>query len=196
MLAARASTPASKSAPARSSARPRPTSRSPQSANTAPLRTNDGGSVGYSSGNRVAPSGAAAPAGQPERARQEPLRWIAVAARSRRPCPIGRVCAHRCDSSGYPAVPDASDTKRRLRVVTLVDRLGTSGGGERLAMQIATRLDRERFESWYCVSRWVESASPPAEEAEAVAALREAGVRVVGLGRRSSAAVWSWWPLV
>jgi glycosyltransferase involved in cell wall biosynthesis len=93
-------------------------------------------------------------------------------------------------------VPDASDTKRRLRVLTLVDRLGTSGGGERLAMQIATRLDRERFESWYCVSRWAESAATPSDEADAVAALRAAGVEVVGLGRRSSAAIWSWWPFV
>jgi glycosyltransferase involved in cell wall biosynthesis len=87
-------------------------------------------------------------------------------------------------------------SKRRLRVLTLVDRLGTSGGGERLAMQIAARLDRERFESWYCVSRFAERESAPEEELEAVAALRAAGVHVVGLGRRSTAAVWSWWPFV
>lgn len=93
-------------------------------------------------------------------------------------------------------VPDASDTKRRLRVLTLVDRLGTSGGGERLAMQIAMRLDRERFESWYCVSRWEARDGGPREDAEAVAALRAADVKVVGLGRSSSAAVWSWWPFV
>jgi glycosyltransferase involved in cell wall biosynthesis len=93
-------------------------------------------------------------------------------------------------------VPDASDTKRRLRVLTLVDRLGTSGGGERLAMQVAMRLDRERFESFYCASRW--SGEPPESEAgrRAVEELRAAGVRASGLGRSSSAALWAWRPLV
>ena len=93
-------------------------------------------------------------------------------------------------------MPDASDTKRRLRVLTLVDRLGTSGGGERLAMQIAMRLDPQRFESWYCASRW--SGDEPATDAgrAAVEELDAAGVHALGLGRRSSAAAWSWWPLV
>jgi glycosyltransferase involved in cell wall biosynthesis len=95
-------------------------------------------------------------------------------------------------------VPDASDIQavRRLRVLTLIDRLGTSGGGERLAMQIAKRLEPERFESFYCATRWSEDA--PAGEAarRAVDELRAAGVRVHGLGRTSTAAVWSWWPLV
>src|SRR5213079_2576750 len=132
------------------------------------------------------------PPPEPERARQEALRGIAVATRSRRPCLIGRVCAHRCDQSGYPAVPDASDTERRLRVVTLVDRLGTSGGGERLAMQIVMRLDPQRFESWYCVSRWSEDAPRSADVEAAIGALEAAGVRAVGLGRTSTAALWSW----
>ncbi|HEX8074996.1 MAG TPA: glycosyltransferase [Thermoleophilaceae bacterium] len=93
-------------------------------------------------------------------------------------------------------MPDASDTKRRLRVLTLIDRLGTSGGGERLAMRIATRLDPQRFESYYCASRWSER-DPGSDAAQrAVAELREAGVHVHGLGRESTAAVWSWWPLV
>jgi glycosyltransferase involved in cell wall biosynthesis len=93
-------------------------------------------------------------------------------------------------------VPDASDTKRRLRVLTLVDRLGTSGGGERLAMQVAMRLDRERFESFYCASRW--SGEPPQSEAgrRAVDELRAAGVHASGLGRTSSAAIWAWRPLL
>jgi glycosyltransferase involved in cell wall biosynthesis len=93
-------------------------------------------------------------------------------------------------------VPDASDRKRRLRVLTLVDRLGTSGGAERLATQIAMRLDLERFEPWYCASRWSEDGPQPDGAAELVESMRAAGIRVLGLGRRSSAAFWSWWPLV
>ena len=92
-------------------------------------------------------------------------------------------------------VPDASDTKRPLRVLTLVDRLGTSGGGERLAMEIARRLDPERFERFYCVTRWDGDDSNDRAR-RAVAPLRDAGVRVLGLGRRSTAAIWSWRPLV
>ncbi|HKP92035.1 MAG TPA: glycosyltransferase [Thermoleophilaceae bacterium] len=93
-------------------------------------------------------------------------------------------------------MPDASDTKRRLRVLTLVDRLGTSGGGEKLAMRIATRLDRERFESWYCASRW--SGGEPATEAgrRAVEELRSAGVHAIGLGRQGARSLTGWGSLV
>ncbi|MEA2397786.1 MAG: hypothetical protein QOK25_1342 [Thermoleophilaceae bacterium] len=93
-------------------------------------------------------------------------------------------------------MPDALDTKRRLRVLTLIDRLGTSGGGERLAMQVAMRLDPQRFESFYCASRFNEGAPASDAARSAVAELQAAGVRVHGLGRQSTLAVWSWWPLV
>ena len=92
-------------------------------------------------------------------------------------------------------MPDASDTKRRLRVLTLVDHLGASGGGERLAMEISKRLDRERFEAIHCASRWDPERAGPATQA-AAEELRAAGVRAVGLGRGSPLAVWSWRPLV
>ena len=90
-------------------------------------------------------------------------------------------------------MPDAS---KKLRVLTLVDRLGTSGGGERLAMQVAMRLDRDRFERYYCASRW--SGGEPGTDAgrRAVAELRAAGVHAIGLGRGSPAAVWAWRPLL
>jgi len=93
-------------------------------------------------------------------------------------------------------VPDAWDRERRLRVLTLIDRLGTSGGGERLAMQVAMRLDRSRFESWYCASRWDPDARQDEAAQTAAAELRAAGVTASGLGRRSPAALWSWRPLV
>ena len=90
---------------------------------------------------------------------------------------------------------DAQDSDRRLRVLTLVDHLGAAGGGERLAMEISRRLDQERFEPIHCASRWHPSTSGPAQLA-AADELRAAGVRVIGLGRGSTAAVWSWTPLV
>jgi glycosyltransferase involved in cell wall biosynthesis len=87
-------------------------------------------------------------------------------------------------------VPDA-----RLRILTLVDHLGASGGGERLAMEISKRLDRERFEPIHCASRWSPESSGAAQRA-AADELRAAGVRVIGLGRGSTLALWSWAPLV
>ena len=41
---------------------------------------------------------------------------------------------------------------RRLRVLTLVDGIGTYGGAESLAREIVQRLDGERFERSFCVS--------------------------------------------
>ena len=45
---------------------------------------------------------------------------------------------------------------RKLRVVTLVDRPTVTVGAERLAVQVAARLDRDRFESILCASRRTE----------------------------------------
>ena len=93
-------------------------------------------------------------------------------------------------------MPDGRDTERRLRVLTLVDRLGTSGGGERLAMEVAKRLDPRRFDRWYCASRWDERGPQDHAARRAMDELRATGVTAFGLGRRSPAAVWSWGPLV
>jgi glycosyltransferase involved in cell wall biosynthesis len=71
-----------------------------------------------------------------------------------------------------------------VKVVTLVDRVGAAGGGERFAWQVATGLDPERFESILCVSR----RSAPEE----LGAARAAGVRVLELGRRSRGSVAPW----
>ena len=83
---------------------------------------------------------------------------------------------------------------RKLRVVTLVDRLGT-GGAERLAIQTTTRLDPERFDRTLVASRDFDVAVSKQHVANALADLRGAGVRVIGLKRTSARQVWAWWPL-
>ncbi|HZO60957.1 MAG TPA: glycosyltransferase [Solirubrobacterales bacterium] len=84
-------------------------------------------------------------------------------------------------------------TDGRLRVVTLVDRLGT-GGAERLAIQTTTRLDPERFDRTLCASRRFDVAMSKAHVSNALADLEAAGVRVMGLKRTSARQLWAWWP--
>jgi glycosyltransferase involved in cell wall biosynthesis len=76
---------------------------------------------------------------------------------------------------------------RRLRVVTMVDSLMTSGA-EIIATQIATELDPARFERIVCSTR----PSAP----EHVAAAEARGVEVLQLDRRSKADLWRFKPLV
>jgi len=84
-------------------------------------------------------------------------------------------------------VPERAGTPNRTNVLALIDHLPSGGGGERFAAELAASLDSERFDRSICVTRW---PYPPGEErpgdTEAVEALREAGVEVVGLGRRST----------
>ena len=83
---------------------------------------------------------------------------------------------------------------KKLRVVTLVDRLGT-GGAERLAIQTTTRLDPERFDRTLCASRRFDVAISKRHVANALADLKAADVRVLGLKRTSVRQVWAWRPL-
>jgi glycosyltransferase involved in cell wall biosynthesis len=84
---------------------------------------------------------------------------------------------------------------RRLKVLTLTDQLIASGGAERVAMQIATGLDRDRFESVYCASRYVAGAEQIPMVAAAERRMDEAGIRYFGLARGSSLNLASWSPL-
>lgn len=70
---------------------------------------------------------------------------------------------------------------RRLKVVTMVDGIGSYGGAETLARQVAQTLDPARFESTFCVTRW---ESRP-EYQPALAELRGAGVDFIGVRRGS-----------
>ncbi len=83
---------------------------------------------------------------------------------------------------------------QKLRVVTLVDRLGT-GGAERLAIQTTTRLDPERFDRTLCASRRFDVAISKRHVANALADLEAADVHVMGLKRTSARQLWAWWPL-
>jgi glycosyltransferase involved in cell wall biosynthesis len=76
----------------------------------------------------------------------------------------------------------------KTKVVTLVDRAAAAGGGERLACQVAARLDPARFESVLCATR----PSDP----DVLSALRADGVRVLALDRRSRASLAPWLRLV
>ncbi len=88
------------------------------------------------------------------------------------------------------------DTPRPMRVVTLIDRLGTRGGAERLAFEIVMRLDPEAFERTLCVSRWSEDEAADPSAQAALERLREAGVEFLPLGRRRKVDVWVWSKLV
>jgi glycosyltransferase involved in cell wall biosynthesis len=81
-------------------------------------------------------------------------------------------------------------------VLTLVDGIGTYGGGESLAREIVQRLDPERFERAFCVSRWdpATASDPPVERA--LGELEEAGVEFIGLERFGRPALRPWGALV
>ena len=85
---------------------------------------------------------------------------------------------------------------RRLRVVTLLDAIGVSGGAERMAREILRGLDPERFERTLCVSRWSADQESDPAVAKVLAGLGDAGVRFIGLPRRSTADLAAWRPLL
>jgi glycosyltransferase involved in cell wall biosynthesis len=91
------------------------------------------------------------------------------------------------------AVPDKG---RKLRVVTLIDQLGITGGAERIATEVVARLDPDRFERTLCVSRWTPNEEADPLIAPRVRALRKSGVRILGIKRHSRLAVWAWAPLL
>ena len=70
---------------------------------------------------------------------------------------------------------------RKLRHPTLVDRIGSFGGGERLAAEISKRLSPERFDRILCATRWGPEVESRPTRAKAVDDLSEHGVRFVGL---------------
>lgn len=90
----------------------------------------------------------------------------------------------------------SAESRRKLRVVTLVDGIGLAGGAERLAREVVIRLDPDRFERTLCVSRWSEERAEAARASGALAQLEEAGVEFLGLPRRGTIDLLSWRPLM
>lgn len=86
----------------------------------------------------------------------------------------------------------STSANKRLRVLTLVDGIGTYGGGERFARQLTAHLDRSRFEATYCVTRW----EPMPEHEAALQELRENDVAFLGLQRSSRLQMKPWRQLV
>lgn len=84
--------------------------------------------------------------------------------------------------------------RQRIKVLTLIDQLIALGGAERIAMDIAVRLNPDRFESVLCASRSTEGDTSVSVEA-AERELRAAGIRYLGLGRRGKLDPSRWVPL-
>jgi glycosyltransferase involved in cell wall biosynthesis len=66
-------------------------------------------------------------------------------------------------------------SRRRPRILFLIDFASSLGGAERLAVGLATHLPQDRFEPWLCATRWSDQV--------ASIALADAGVRHITLGR-------------
>ena len=80
----------------------------------------------------------------------------------------------------------------RIKVLTLTDLLVALGGGaERVALEIAARLDPERFESVYCSSRDLSRIQPESVQM-AERRLDNVGARYFSLGRRGGVDVYRW----
>jgi glycosyltransferase involved in cell wall biosynthesis len=80
-----------------------------------------------------------------------------------------------------------SSSDDRLTVLTMVDGVGLYGGAESMARRVAKRLDKERFESIFCVTRW--EAKPEYEHL--IEDLDAAGVDFLGIEREGrSLAPW------
>ena len=99
-------------------------------------------------------------------------------------------------SGGTPGAREAATSGERTKVVVMLDSLQRPGGGERLAVEGALRLDPERYERWFCLTRWQDSFEREEPARTILATLREAGVGIVGLRRTHRAALWSWLPLL
>ncbi len=87
-------------------------------------------------------------------------------------------------------------SERRVRVVVLLDSLARPGGGERLAVENAIRLDPARYERTLCLTRWEDAFRLGNPGRALVDRLEDAGVRVLGMRRSGRFDLGAWRPLV
>jgi glycosyltransferase involved in cell wall biosynthesis len=80
----------------------------------------------------------------------------------------------------------------QIHVLTLVDHLSTTGGAERLALEIATRLEPSRFRSTLCASRFEITPAAAEQERYALERMREADVDFLPLGRHRRGQMLPW----
>jgi glycosyltransferase involved in cell wall biosynthesis len=85
---------------------------------------------------------------------------------------------------------------RKLRHLTLVDRIGAFGGAERVAIELSKRLPSHRFERTLCATRWTPEVGARPRRAATIEDLSRHGVRFVGLERTSTFDLRSWRRLV
>jgi glycosyltransferase involved in cell wall biosynthesis len=79
-----------------------------------------------------------------------------------------------------------------VHVLTLVDHVGASGGAERLALDIASRLDPSRFRSTLCSSRFASTSKPTEQERQALERMTQTGVDFLALGRHRRGEILPW----
>lgn len=84
----------------------------------------------------------------------------------------------------------------RIGVVVMLDSLARPGGGERLAVEGAVRLDPERFERSICITRWEDRFEREPSARLLLDRLRGAGVRVIPLRRSGRGDLLAWRPLL
>ncbi|HYH61150.1 MAG TPA: glycosyltransferase [Solirubrobacterales bacterium] len=88
-------------------------------------------------------------------------------------------------------------TDNRIRVLTMVESIGyATGGAERIAVAIASRLDPDRFHSSLCVTRWDEEGAARDDVARAVADVEAAGVTLRKVHRSSRYDFAAWRPII
>jgi len=82
-------------------------------------------------------------------------------------------------------------------VLTVVESIGyATGGAERIAVAIASRLDPDRFRSSLCVTRWDEEGAARDDVAGAVVDVEAAGVTLRKVHRSSRYDLAAWRPII
>lgn len=84
----------------------------------------------------------------------------------------------------------------KRKALFLLDTVAEMGGAEALAVELAIRLDPERFERYFVLTRWDDAALEAGPGRAVLARLSEAGVRVSGLKRSRRLALRPWINLV